>query len=696
MVPLRAFAGGLILSVAISSSTGRMHPKRVRKHRYVFALALPSVAALLLLLSAGWVGARMARDPSAALGETRVPTVFPPVNLGAAAVTFSSPTLHDLSGDGRLDIIVGTGDGHLVVVNGSTGAILWNRNVLNFGFQTSGCNATVQINSSPAVGMLRPAGGGSPVLGVVVSVGDWLSTNNNGGVIALNKDGTHLWTKLTNDNNGNGCTDGVYASPTVTDVDKDGRDEVLFGAFDTLFYILRDDGSDYPNWPQDFLDTHWSSPAVGDVNRDGQNEIIVASDEGRTSPQCPYALEWPYNYCGGSVYAMRLDGTSLSGFPYYTWQIIQSAPALADLDRDGYLDITFGTGTYYPADDTNSGFDTFKVFAINYQGQDLAGWPVNLQGATWSAPAIGDIDSDEWLEVVIGTVDVYCYSSVCGGQRTGTQPNRLYALNHDGSIRWERHPSHSNPSFLAWPQRAPIIADYDNNGDLDVLYNVAWEVQIRDGATGNLEIGGGSPPPTNYQVMRSENILLNAPAIGDIDGDGRLEVVAAGRLSNGTTGAMYAWKPASTAGNPAQPWPMFRRNSAHTGRFAPPFMQGGPTAIVQLHPLGSTRAYTYTYNIQNLGDEAMTFSTSDTSSRIGVQPVSTSIGVGQSKTMTVMLSGFQSLGLGTQTVGTITMQATYAGGTHAINSPRVVTVTAIVANTIYDVFLPITMKVSGP
>ena len=617
-------------------------------------------------------------------------------NLGTGIVTESSPTLADLDGNGTAEaIFVGTSDGYLVRVNGSNGSIAWKKRLADYGLNQSGC-ATGIIRSSPAIGTLRQPGG-SAVKAVVVGVGDYPFTSSTGGVLALRaSDGALLWFHAASTYGGwTHCSNGVVASPTVTDVDKDGRDEVMFGSFDHWFYILRDDGTNYPNWPQIFMDTHWSSPAVGDIDGDGQNEIIVASDEGKVPAGCPYPLEWPQDYCGGTVYAMRPDGTWLSGFPYFTWQAIQSQPALADLNADGHLDIIFGSGTYYAADQSFYR-DTFKVFAIDYRGQNLTGWPVDIDGVANSEPAIGDLNGDGSLDVVMGTSNYYCNQTTCGGLRLGHNIGYVYALRNNGQTLWPPRQMRTSYDNQYGPIQSPMIADYDNDGQMEIIYSVQWEVQIINGATGNYEVGGWNTLSPNNKVMYGNWTIQSAPAIGDVNGDGKQDIVAAGARSGGAIGGVYAWTPSNATGSPSHPWPMFRRNASHTGRLtmpARPAMAGGPpSTLMQLHQPGGG-PYTYVFTVLNSGGTDMSFSVTDTHSAVTAKPTSaTTIGAGQSKTMTVTinLSGYNTPG--TYNLGTITMLATDNGGAHASGSPRVINVSALVANTIYDLYLPLQRK----
>lgn len=665
----------------------------VKHHRFV-VLIITAMALLVLFASAGGAGA--------GVGATQVPSpnnwdpIGEDLGVGSGSVVrFSSPTLADLNGDSALDVIIGTNNGYLVAVNGLDGEVLWSRNVMSYGVNQAGCNTNI-IRSAPAVGMLRAPGDPSATLAVAVGIGDSPFTKSTGGVIAFAANGDFLWKFLTTDQHQgpDGCADGVVASPTVTDVDKDGRDEVMFGSFDTLFYVLRDDGTKYPNWPQDYLDSHWSSPAVGDLDGDGQNEIIVASDEGQQAIPCPYALDWAHNYCGGSVYAMRLDGSWLPGFPYYVWQAIQSQPALADLDQDGYLDIIVGTGTYYQADAASSNFDTFKLFAIDKDGNDLPGWPVNLQGPTDGEPAVADIDGDGKMEVVMGTSQQYCFQGTCPGLKTA--PNGggwLFAYNHDGSLLWQKQPQATDGGQTG-PIRTPMIADYDNDGTLEVIYSIQWEVQIVDGPTGNYEIGG----PGATLKMLTNWTILGAPAIGDINNDGQVEIVAASALSGGAAGAVYAWRPSGvSAGSVELPWPMFRRTASHTGRYSPPAISGGPDSLARFHASGNGPIYTHIFAVKNTGDETMTFMASANHADVSVQPSSgTPVAAGATTYMTVTLdlNGYNTNG--TFALGQVTMTATYAGGVSAVNSPDSFNVTVFVVDQVYTSYLPTLRKNSTP
>src|SRR5581483_10698115 len=98
-----------------------------------------------------------------------------------------------------------------------------------------------------------------------------------------------------------------------------------------------------------------ATPAVGDVTGDGRPEIVAAGLDGR-------------------VYAFNRRGKPVRGFPVAIDirrpadkgrldAAIYASPALADLDRDGKLDIVVGAADQ-------------KIYAWNGKGRRLPGWPV--------------------------------------------------------------------------------------------------------------------------------------------------------------------------------------------------------------------------------------------------------------------------------------------------------------------------------
>jgi len=117
-----------------------------------------------------------------------------------------------------------------------------------------------------------------------------------------------------------------------------------------------------------------------------------------------------------------------------------------------------------------------------------------------SSPAIGDVDADGDLDVVLGT---HSRTVVC--------------LDADGSRRW---------SFLTGDEvhASPALADLDGDGDLEVVIGSDdGRLYFLDGD----ENGNGSIDTGEHQSVALSGRVRSSAAIGDLDGDGSLEIVVA-------------------------------------------------------------------------------------------------------------------------------------------------------------------------
>ena len=142
-------------------------------------------------------------------------------------VIWSSPAVTDLTGDGRLDIVVGTGL-HFPN-NPPAGRQLYaldagGRDLPGWPRPTPG-----QVMASPAVGDLT--GDGRPEVAALTE-GGW--------VVVHAPDGTRLWKVCnTTAGGGGGCPDGypTHGAVSIADVDNDGQQEVV-GAAEHVLRVL--------------------------------------------------------------------------------------------------------------------------------------------------------------------------------------------------------------------------------------------------------------------------------------------------------------------------------------------------------------------------------------------------------------------------------------------------------------------------
>ena len=213
----------------------------------------------------------------------------------------------------------------------------------------------------------------------------------------------------------------IIASPAVGDIDNDGDLEIIVGSSDRKVYALHHDGSIVEGWPKTTNEPAWSSPALADFDGDGNLEIVVAANK---------------------VYVWKHDGFLVEGWPRGCYKF-DNAPAIADIDGNGDLEIII--------------MGNQEVLALNYNGTDVPGWPVQVYGeCTSTSAAIGDINGDDDMEILIDS----------GGE--------LNAFNHDGTVveGWPKYIQTKNYIYQGKHysrRRSPTLNDIDNDGDIEVI-----------------------------------------------------------------------------------------------------------------------------------------------------------------------------------------------------------------------------------
>lgn len=252
--------------------------------RVIFALFLPL---LFLFLNTTTVSS----EPSGDI-QTPIWTVDMPHRCGPPATCeASSPAVADITGDGIVDVVVGTSNGHVVAVR-HNGTLLWDQDTaVHFGMAAN----SQQINASPAVADIDNDGD----MEIVVGTGTLFeSTCTQGGVIAYDHNGTFLWRFLTYDQYvpPTGCRDSVFSTPALGDLDNNGDLEIVFGSFDKRIYVLHHNGALDSHFPVDshhiqrfptwevlqgrLADTIWGSASLADMDGDGYLDILISTDEG--------------------------------------------------------------------------------------------------------------------------------------------------------------------------------------------------------------------------------------------------------------------------------------------------------------------------------------------------------------------------------------------------------------------------------
>jgi len=305
------------------------------------------------------------------------------------------------------------------------------------------------------------------------------------------------------------------ASAFTADIDGDGDLDVAAAGYSVF------NGNKISWWENKTIHRNaaWQHPAIditadlnnansvilGDLDKDGDLDIVVGFDDLTGEGEV-------------KAYQNNGDGT-------YTQQDICSdlsnvyAVAIADLDKDGDLDIIAG----FDSSVTGGEVKTFQNDGTPFDGiwtsQDISP-DIN----TVRCIAVGDLDKDGLLDVVAGFEELAV--------------NNIKAFKNDGTPFIDVWiPQDVNSSNVVF-SRTISLGDLDKDGDLDMI--IAGNDP--DGGSPDTRIDAYANDGTPFNsVWTSQSIFVSTETnsskviLGDLDKDGDLDIVAG--FGNGITGS---------------------------------------------------------------------------------------------------------------------------------------------------------------
>ena len=411
----------------------------------------------------------------------------------------ASPSVADMNNDGKMEIIV-NGQNYLYIFNYVGGLI---KKIALTGAGDLGAETTVaDLNNDGYPEIIRRFQG--------------LDVGEQRQLTILDSNGNTLpgWPKNTYDPNYQGDAWGYNETsvPAIGNLDDDSDFEVILASVRNVYdpginpgnfyekfhyegkvYAFNIDGSlvsgfpvDVPGTPgtNEWICSEGYSPAIGDINDDGYDEIVIGTGTNRSLP-----ASLP-NY---GLYVIDHNGNNVSGWPKLLNQEIKSSPVIFDYNNDGLLEISV---------DAAKPGSPFNIYVFDYQGNIKNGWPAESY-ADYRSPVIGDINSDNSLEIV--EKKMYDAATVSAWDINGIGISNgfpKYFVSIDSFIECG-----SNPT----------ISDIDNDGKLELI------------ASSNED----SYDP-NTPKMRS---------------------------------SIYVWNLNSTYSAATLHWPMFQHDAQHTGLY---------------------------------------------------------------------------------------------------------------------------------
>jgi len=233
-------------------------------------------------------------------------SIYWQINLGTDSYIQSGPNILDLDDDGQLDVVVAqySGDCRIYALKGNDGSILWYCDAPSDYMYHGGSFADIDEDGKPEIvigsydnhlyvlngedGSVKWEYNAQYYIAAPTSIAD---LNNDGHLEivffeynklgVLSNTGTLLWSHTTGGS--------IFRGAAISDIDDDGVLDVAFGSSDGILRVLKgDDGSIV--WTID-LEDHYgktfdidNAPVIADFNNDGGLDIFVVGGYGSSSP----------------------------------------------------------------------------------------------------------------------------------------------------------------------------------------------------------------------------------------------------------------------------------------------------------------------------------------------------------------------------------------------------------------------------
>ena len=307
-----------------------------------------------------------------------------------------------------------------------------------------------------------------------------------------------------------------------------------------------------------------SGMAVGDINNDSVDDWVIGAEEGNYD-------QWDNDYEVGLVYiiyglvgdregpnvdlqapannSVWTEGynvrflfnvtdreTGITNCSLYTnqsgnWQLEQSINGSLITEGSNYTithipnegNYLWNIRCYDNSTQSNNAFDTYNwTFKLDLIPRliENSSWQQDIVGVNGGSLALGDLDGDNDLDLVV--------SGAGGSGDTRVYINNGTRFNENST--WEGNVTDLRQSALA-------LGDVDNDGDLDL---VATGVNVNSVRNARVFINNGTALSEN-STWYSDMTGLDDPSIafGDLNLDGKLDLVFTGQALGGDTARVY-------------------------------------------------------------------------------------------------------------------------------------------------------------
>ena len=317
----------------------------------------------------------------------------------------------------------------------------------------------------------------------------------------------------------------LISAPALGNIDDDSDFEIFFGGFSNsgMVFGINHDGSAVDGFPVQINAKIRGGIALADIDQNSRVDILTVTESNQ-------------------IWLILDNGEIANGFPFQGGDKFKEAPAfitvndqhmilagcedglIYSLDTSGNLNFTYDTGA---AISTGFGFidltdgpaiffgnENGQLFAIDIMGNDLIGWPVDVNGIINSTPVFTDLNNDGIPEVI-----------------SGTSIGDLLVFDIYG-MTYPHFPFHYGYQFIS----SGTISDIDMDGDSEIIMGSTHSVVMMDikepgNSFGYWDTFQGNPQRTGHFVSSLNGECPN-PMLGDLNCDGILDVLDIVRLVN--------------------------------------------------------------------------------------------------------------------------------------------------------------------